>query len=129
MIVLNTNIYYSDNFTDGPDPCGQLDWLNTTLVDAVEPVFIVAHVPPGGFERGHGEEGMKINFNSPKEHAHDINQRYVQILTEQKNAKKIQGQLYGHLHTDTFRLFLDSATHLSSILPLVSTCRQFFWVP
>merc|ERR1712203_1146945 len=104
MIVLNTNIYYSDNFTKGSDPCGQLEWLNTTLSETSEPVFIVAHVPPGGFERGHGEEGMKINFNSPKEHAHDINQRFVQILTEQRNAKKIQGQLYGHLHTDTFRL-------------------------
>ena len=128
MIVLNTNIYYSDNFTEGPDPCGQLEWLNTTLREAGEPVFIVAHVPPGGFERGHGEEGMKINFNSPKEHAHDINQRFVQILTEQKHAKKIQGQLYGHLHTDTFRLFLDPATRgevrevafmASSVTPVV----------
>ena len=128
MIVLNTNIYYSDNFTEGPDPCGQLEWLNTTLGEAAEPVFIVAHVPPGGFERGHGEEGMKINFNSPKEHAHDINQRFVQILTEQRNAKKIQGQLYGHLHTDTFRLFLDPATRgevrevafmASSVTPVV----------
>ena len=129
MIVLNTNIYYSDNFTDGPDPCGQLDWLNTTLVDAVEPVFIVAHVPPGGFERGHGEEGMKINFNSPKEHAHDINQRYVQILTEQKNAKKIQGQLYGHLHTDTFRLFLDSATrgHARGVGFMASSVTPVVW--
>lgn len=128
MIVLNTNIYYSDNFTEGPDPCGQLEWLNTTLGEAAEPVFIVAHIPPGGFERGHGEEGMKININSPKEHAHDINQRFVQILTEQRNAKKIQGQLYGHLHTDTFRLFLDSATRgeargvafmASSVTPVV----------
>jgi hypothetical protein len=85
-------------------------------------------VPPGGFERGHGEEGMKINFNSPKEHSHDINQRFVQILTEQRNAKKIQGQLYGHLHTDTFRLFLDPATRgearevafmASSVTPVV----------
>ena len=128
MIVLNTNIYYSDNFTEGPDPCGQLEWLNTTLGESGEPVFIVAHVPPGGFERGHGEDGMEINFNSPKEHAHDINQRFVQILTEQRNAKKIQGQLYGHLHTDTFRLFLDSATRgeargvgfmASSVTPVV----------
>jgi len=128
MIVLNTNIYYSDNFTEGSDPCGQLEWLNTTLSETSEPVFIVAHVPPGGFERGHGEEGMKINFNSPKEHAHDINQRFVQILTEQRNAKKIQGQLYGHLHTDTFRLFLDPATRgearevafmASSVTPVV----------
>ena len=127
-IVLNTNIYYGDNFTEGSDPCNQLDWLNTTLGEAGEPVFIVAHVPPGGFERGHGEDGMKINFNSPKDYAHDINQRYVQILTEQRNAKKIQGQLYGHLHTDTFRLFLDSATRgeargvgfmASSVTPVV----------
>ena len=128
MIVLNTNIYYSDNFTEGPDPCDQLAWLNTTLGEASEPVFIVAHVPPGGFERGHGEDGMKINFNSPKDHAHDINQQLVRLLTEQQHAKKIQGQLYGHLHTDTFRLFLDSATRgeargvgfmASSITPVV----------
>jgi len=109
FVVLNTNIYYGDNFTTGEDPCEQMAWLNQTLESATEPVFIVAHVPPGSFERG-GRDGFKINFNTPKEHCHDINNRLVQIVSEQDNSGKIKGHLYGHLHTDTFRVFLDRAT-------------------
>jgi len=108
FVVLNTNIYYGDNYTKGEDPCGQLDWLNDTLQAANETVFIVAHVPPGAFERG-GKLGFNINFNRPAENYHEINNRFVQIVSEERNAAKISGHLYGHLHTDTFRIFLDRA--------------------
>jgi len=109
FIVLNTNMYYHDNFTKGKDPCGQLDWLNRTL-DSVdidkEKVFIVAHVPPGSFERQPG----KPNFNSPEDHNTDINNKFVQIVSDPKYSNKISAHLYGHLHTDTFRVFMDRAT-------------------
>jgi len=108
--VLNTNIYYGDNYTVGSDPCGQLQWLNATLSAATEPVYIVAHVPPGGYERGRYGDDMKINFNSPNDTYHEINKVLVQLLSDPGNAAKVAGQLYGHLHTDTFRLLLDRAT-------------------
>ena len=106
FIVLNTNIYYSDNLTIGEDPCGQMSWLNTTLQAASdeEKVFIVAHVPPGSFERDPG----RLNFNTPEDYSSDINRKFVEIVTDSTNSAKITAHLYGHLHTDTFRLFLDA---------------------
>lgn len=107
FIVLNTNIYYSDEMTTGEDPCDQLQWMNQTLTNSSEDesVFIVAHVPPGSFERDPGN----LNFNSPKQYAKDINKKYIQIVTDPVNSAKITAHLYGHLHTDTFRIFLDRA--------------------
>ena len=102
FVVLNTNIYYGDDLAEGPDPCDQMDWFNSTLVRATEKVFVVAHVPPGVFERG-GKEGFAINFDRPREYSNEINKRYVSIVTESSNAEKIVAHLYGHLHTDTFR--------------------------
>ena len=125
FIVLNTNLYYHDDFSQGEDPCGQLSWMNETLRGAKddEKVFIVAHVPPGSFERAPGLE----NFNSPADFSANINKRYVDIVSDPVNAVKISAHLYGHLHTDTFRLFLDQerssalgvAFMASSITPLL----------
>jgi len=114
FLVLNTNIYYHDNLTTGADPCGQLDWLKNTLESAdmkKEKVFIVAHVPPGSFERNPGSP----NFNSPASHSTDINKKYVQIMTDPSYAAKISAHLYGHLHTDTFRVLLDRATRREAV--------------
>ena len=106
FIVLNTNLYYKDKLSQGEDPCEQMSWMNETLRGAKndEKVFIVAHVPPGSFERAawHYE-----NFNSPANFSVKINKRYVDIVSDPVNAAKISAHLYGHLHTDTFRLFLD----------------------
>eukprot|EP00090_Calanus_glacialis_P045413 TRINITY_DN8417_c0_g1_i1.p1 TRINITY_DN8417_c0_g1~~TRINITY_DN8417_c0_g1_i1.p1 ORF type:complete len:822 (-),score=306.82 TRINITY_DN8417_c0_g1_i1:453-2918(-) len=114
FIVLNTNIYYHDNYSTGADPCAQLDWLNSTLHNTdieKEKVFIVAHVSPGSFERNTGEP----NFNSPEEFKTAINKQYVQIVTDPSNAGKISAHLYGHLHTDTFRVLLDRATRREAV--------------
>lgn len=114
FIVLNTNIYYHDNFSTGADPCGQLEWLNNTLHNTdieKEKVFIVAHVSPGSFERNTGQP----NFNSPDEFKTAINKQYVQIVTDPINAGKISAHLYGHLHTDTFRVLLDRATRREAV--------------
>ena len=111
FLVLNTNIYYSDfmNDADDEDPCGQLSWLERSLKEAdndTEKVFIVAHVPPGSFERSPG----KLNFNTPNNTFEEINKKYMEIVTRPGLSRKISAHLYGHLHTDTFRIFLDGAT-------------------
>ena len=126
FIVLNTNLYYHDNFSQGEDPCGQMAWMNKTLRGARddEKVFIVAHVPPGSFERA---AGIVENFNTPANFSVSINKRFVDIVSDPVNAGKIAAHLYGHLHTDTFRLFLDPerssalgvAFMASSITPLL----------
>jgi len=114
FIVLNTNIYYHDDLTSGKDPCGQLEWLSETLknIDTEkEKVFIVAHVPPGSFERNPGLP----NFNSPEKHKTEINKQFIQIVTDPRYSGKIMAHLYGHLHTDTFRVLLDRATRRDAV--------------
>ena len=111
FLVLNTNIYYSDemNDADDEDPCDQLSWLEKSLKEAdndTEKVFIVAHVPPGSFEKSPG----KLNFNSPKNTYVNINNKYLEIVSRPELSRKISAHLYGHLHTDTFRIFLDGGT-------------------
>jgi len=112
FIVLNTNLYYHDKFSSGPDPCGQLNWFNETLIASdQEKVFIVAHVPPGSYEKSPG----RSNFNTPEEFVTDIHKRYIQLVTDPSNVDKISAHLYGHLHTDTFRVFLDRATKRDAV--------------
>jgi len=113
FIVLNTNIYYHDNKTTGEDPCGQMEWLNKTLNEtgSDERVFIVAHVPPGSFERIPGVS----NFNSPKDFHEEIQKKYVELVSHRDYTPKIIAHLYGHLHTDTFRVFLDSARQREAV--------------
>lgn len=108
LINLNTNIYYNNPLASGLDPCGQLDWLEEELNNAKtsDHVYIAAHVPPGTYER----KPDFAFFNSPSNHSLDIHKRFVDILRTPKHAEKIVAHFYGHIHTDTFRLFLDSAT-------------------
>lgn len=59
-------------------------------------VYIIAHIAPGAFELTSGGYFFYPNFNK---HYLDIIERYSDI---------IQGQFYGHEHTDSFRvLFQD----------------------
>ncbi|KAL3868431.1 hypothetical protein ACJMK2_041239 [Sinanodonta woodiana] len=101
IIALNTNLYSTLNtLTDHlVDPADQFQWLDGQLDDArksKENVFLVAHIPPGLFE--------KIP-NFPWFHE-DYNKRYLDLL--QKHADIITAQFYGHEHTDSFRLLYDS---------------------
>ena len=125
FIVLNTNIYYHDDYSTGPDPCGQLTWMNETLniVDTdKEKVLIVAHVPPGSFERMPG----RLNFNSPKDSYEAINERYLEIVTQ--HADKISAHLYGHLHTDTFRVLLDNDNDPVGVAFMAGSVTPILWV-
>ena len=131
FLVLNTNIYYHDNFTTegDKDPCGQLSWLEKSLKNVdedKEKVFIVAHVPPGSFERSPG----KLNFNSPPDTFKDINDRYIEIVSRPDNSRKISAHLYGHLHTDTFRILLDGATRTTpvGVAFMAASVTPILWV-
>jgi len=108
LLNLNTNIYYKNPLASGPDPCGQLDWLELELnnAKASDHVYITAHVPPGTYER----KPQIPFFNSPNDTSLAIQKRFLDILRTPKHAAKIVAHFYGHIHTDTFRLFLDSAT-------------------
>jgi len=130
FIVLNTNIYYSDKLTSGEDPCDQISWLNQTLIgtdETKEKVFIVSHVPPGSFELSPGH----INFNSPEDHASEIHRKFIGLVSQEDIARKISAHLYGHLHTDTFRLFLDRATfqHPRGVAFMAGSVTPVLWGP
>ncbi|MEE6484873.1 hypothetical protein FKM82_014083, partial [Ascaphus truei] len=67
-------------------------------------VYIVGHVPPGFFEKKREKPWFRENFNK----------RYMKII--QKHHKVIQGQFFGHHHTDSFRMFYsDTGTPISSM--------------
>ncbi|XP_063810636.1 acid sphingomyelinase-like phosphodiesterase 3b isoform X2 [Pseudophryne corroboree] len=98
VIILNTNLYYESNSITAnmEDPGDQFSWLENQLTAASqkgEKVYIVGHVPPGYFEKKREKSWFRENFNK----------RYVEII--QKHHTVIQGQFFGHHHTDSFRMF------------------------
>ncbi|CAL8358759.1 unnamed protein product [Arctogadus glacialis] len=101
IMVLNTNLYYDQNkLTNNMiDPAGQFHWAEQVLTEASrnkEKVYIIGHVPPGFFEKKRSKPWFRPEFN----------QRYVDMV--QKHHPVIQGQFFGHHHTDSFRMFYDS---------------------
>lgn len=64
----------------------------------LQQVMISAHIPPGYFER------WTIN---PLFYT-DVNDRYVQLIHD--FAHVIAFQVYGHTHTDSFRIFADNSS-------------------
>ncbi|CAH2221798.1 acid sphingomyelinase-like phosphodiesterase 3b [Pelobates cultripes] len=82
------------------DPGDQLKWLEDELTSAsqqLKKVYLVGHVPPGYFEKKRGKPWFRENFNK----------RYVEII--QKHHNVIQGQFFGHHHTDSFRMFYSNS--------------------
>uniref|UniRef100_A0A914KVI5 Uncharacterized protein n=1 Tax=Meloidogyne incognita TaxID=6306 RepID=A0A914KVI5_MELIC len=110
-LVLNTNIYYVintaiENFTNPEDPTGQFEFIEKHLAEIKSKngkINIVGHVPPGG--------SIRYVFNSDKtewqvEMPKQYNKRLIDLFT--KYADSIGFMLFGHLHTDTFRILKDS---------------------
>ncbi|KAH3745309.1 sphingomyelin phosphodiesterase acid-like 3 [Pelomyxa schiedti] len=96
FIFLNTLFYCSWNPSciGIPDPADQFMWLQSTLEAAkkqLERVFIIAHVPPGYSERD-------WSFSMLEE----FNDKYIEIFSAYSDI--IVAHLYGHLHTDSFRV-------------------------
>ncbi|CAL8287770.1 unnamed protein product [Merluccius merluccius] len=97
-MVLNTNLYYDQNkmATFMADPADQFHWAEQVLTAAArnkEKVYIVGHVPPGFFEKKRNKPWFRPGFN----------QRYVDLV--RTHHAVIQGQFFGHHHTDSFRMF------------------------
>ncbi|KAJ8306380.1 hypothetical protein KUTeg_016925 [Tegillarca granosa] len=100
ILGLNTNIYYSmDKATaHKQDPAGQFDWLQKQLMQARlrnQKVFIVSHVPPGEFELVRDIMWFYSDYNN----------KYLEIMRTHKD--EISSQIYGHEHTDSFRILRD----------------------
>ncbi|XP_034029419.1 acid sphingomyelinase-like phosphodiesterase 3b [Thalassophryne amazonica] len=98
MLVLNTNLYYSQNnqTQDKDDPAHQFSWADGVLTEAAnnkEKVYIIGHVPPGFFEKKRGQKWFLPKFNK----------QYVELI--EKHHSVILGQFFGHHHTDSFRMF------------------------
>ncbi|KAL5016932.1 hypothetical protein ScPMuIL_006521 [Solemya velum] len=110
VLGLNTNLYYNmDKVTVMIwDPASQFEWMWNQLVDARQHnqmVYIVSHVAPGAFERM-----IDMTWFYP-EH----NERYLSILREFSDI--IAVQIYGHDHTDSFRvLYSGPGLPVSSLL-------------
>ncbi|XP_068149645.1 acid sphingomyelinase-like phosphodiesterase 3b [Drosophila tropicalis] len=77
-------------------------WLEEILSksrDKQETVYIVGHMPPGVDERHLGPQHNQLIFTERN------NRRYLDMV--RRYASVIQGQFFGHLHSDTFRLVYD----------------------
>ncbi|XP_062552572.1 acid sphingomyelinase-like phosphodiesterase 3b [Armigeres subalbatus] len=88
----------------------QWTWLESVLAqskDSKKFVYIVGHIPPGSDERhiGHIPYGH-TSFTEKN------NLRYLRLV--KKYSEIIQGQFFGHLHSDSFRVvYSDSGKPIS----------------
>ncbi|XP_036304261.1 acid sphingomyelinase-like phosphodiesterase 3b [Pipistrellus kuhlii] len=112
IVVLNTNLYYTNNEQTASmaDPAQQFQWLEEVLSNASragEMVYIIAHVPPGFFEKKMNKMWFREGFN----------EKYLQVV--QKHHRVIAGQFFGHNHLDSFRMFYDDAGAPISVMFLI----------
>ncbi|XP_043207536.1 acid sphingomyelinase-like phosphodiesterase 3b isoform X2 [Amphibalanus amphitrite] len=98
IISLNTNIYYRPNEAIDPkeaDPGQQFSWLRDQLKNASTEgykVIIGAHIAPGFFERQTDDTFMFDNYN----------EALLALIGQYSDV--ILAQVYGHEHTDSFRV-------------------------
>ena len=78
-------------------------------------VIIVSHVPPGFFERDPYGPTFTNEFNDSR-----INDKYTDLVLE--FGAKISAHIYGHTHTDSFRIFGGKSVAFvaPSVTPLVN---------
>ena len=96
IIALNTVIYSMNHQPrySGDDPLGQFAWLETKLSRTRQEggrVMIVGHIPPtiGSFRRAQFWQNRYLN-------------QYLDLIEEYSDI--VSCQLFGHLHSDEFRL-------------------------
>ncbi|XP_013789600.1 acid sphingomyelinase-like phosphodiesterase 3b, partial [Limulus polyphemus] len=73
-----------------------------------EKVYIIGHIPPGAYPRGFFPETGPNFF-----YFHSFNKKFTHIVNTYHDV--IVGQFFGHLHLDSFMLFSDNQTVLSSL--------------
>ncbi len=69
-------------------------------------MLLIAHIPPGKFERFYQFYKEENQFGFPW-FRDDFNNRYLDILEEFSDV--IHLQLYGHHHTDTFKIMRNAS--------------------
>eukprot|EP00049_Salpingoeca_infusionum_P010377 m.176637 g.176637 ORF g.176637 m.176637 type:complete len:536 (-) comp14630_c0_seq1:2138-3745(-) len=96
LVSLNTVIYslYHKPKTNTEDPFQQFAWLATTLSNIAKQrqvAYIVGHIPPVLGSYAHTQ------FWKP-----EYMEKYYSILTQHLDT--VKAQLYGHIHSDEFRV-------------------------
>lgn len=122
VLVLNTNLYYGPNdlLQNVSDPCGQFAWIREKLQIAGEEgrkVIIAAHAPPGYFERFAAVPFFSVYYN-------DV---YLDLLNEFEEV--IMAQIYGHEHTDSFKLFTTATGEVKSVGFLAPSVTPWYPAP
>ena len=88
----------------------KLRW-NTTILSLIErqlsfihflQVYIIGHMPPGSDER---QFGANSNYGHTT-YSEKNNARYLSLI--RKYSSIIQGQFFGHLHSDSFRIVYEN---------------------
>ncbi|KAJ3449847.1 sphingomyelin phosphodiesterase [Anaeramoeba flamelloides] len=99
VVIMNTVLYYKNNkytrHSEG-DPSDQYLWITSQIDEAYEnneKVLFVGHVPPGYAER-FGSMNFHDQYNTP----------FMKVFEEHPHKEIILASLYGHLHSDSFRL-------------------------
>lgn len=97
VLLLNTVVYsprHTPNTSALADPFGQFAWLDATL-QAVQArggsAYVVGHIPP-----------ILDTYQGAAQWEPAYVHRYLQTLA--RHADVVAGQLYGHLHVNTFRV-------------------------
>ncbi|KAJ3429477.1 sphingomyelin phosphodiesterase [Anaeramoeba flamelloides] len=99
VVIINTILYYGHNhYTTNAegDLSNQYAFITSQLDEAYEndeKVLFVGHVSPG-FEERFGDMGFHEKFNEP----------FLKVFEEHPHKEVILASLYGHLHSDSFRL-------------------------
>ena len=128
VIAMNTNLYYRTSIID-LDPCEQFFWVSDQLKMAKKKnrkVIITGHVPPGFYEREYiGPYFDQIRQDEPINKGDINNQMYSYMANEHHDT--IVAHIFGHTHTDTFRVLTDKYRNPTgamllapSITPLVT---------
>jgi len=119
ILSINT-VLYSSNFGPQPnnvdDPGHQFKWMRAVLSNCRElgtQAIIVGHIAPGVGSFRHTQLWQTQYIQT----YYDIVQEYDEVIT---------GQLFGHIHTDEFRVGLDNSAASSSsnditMIPQLST--------
>ena len=120
FLMLNTNLYYrfnSANFTNKTDPGGQFAFMENVLSEAAANdgiVHVIAHIPPGVFERT-----PNFTLMSP-----EYNKRLLDITV--KYASTIKWMIFGHHHTDTFHIVKDKSGNPVQLMLMAPAVTPWF---
>ncbi|XP_021208939.1 acid sphingomyelinase-like phosphodiesterase 3b [Bombyx mori] len=101
LVILNTNLFGIREHNT-PESSLQWEWLSSVFNKADkanEMIYIIGHTAPGT-EYRHGHE-MAVGAV----------EKYIRMVRQ--HARRIAGQFFGHLHTDTFRIFYDNERPVS----------------